>query len=151
MRASNTELLLHPEEYSPAPASAFSVKDILRTVRRAWHFPVIGFLIGLILAVSYVMFVPKLYKSTTRILVDRSMNRYLQTNKIADEPTFDQTELESQIHILPSNTQSLHERFNGSSLKKEFRVDLKAHIASQTHSQLDDAWKPTNGPENSCR
>jgi len=106
MRASNTELLLHPEEYSsaPAPALGLGVKDIIRTLRRAWHFPAIGFLIGLILAVSYVMFVPKLYKSTTRILVDRSMNRYLQTNKIADEPTFDQSELESQVHILLSES-----------------------------------------------
>jgi succinoglycan biosynthesis transport protein ExoP len=115
MRSRNTELVLHPEDYSSAPAfgsaaafgssaPAFSVKDVLRTLRRAWHFPAIGFLIGVIVAVSYVMVVPKLYKSTTRILVDRSMNRYLQTNKIADEPTFDQTELESQIHILLSES-----------------------------------------------
>ena len=32
------------------------------------------------------------------------LNRYLQTNKIIDQPTFDQAELESQIHILSSES-----------------------------------------------
>jgi succinoglycan biosynthesis transport protein ExoP len=61
-------------------------------------------MIGLIAGLSYIVTIPPLYKSTAQIVMDRSMNRYLQTNKIVDEPTFDQAELESQIHILQSES-----------------------------------------------
>jgi succinoglycan biosynthesis transport protein ExoP len=61
-------------------------------------------LIGLALAISYIVLVPALYKSSARILLDRSVNRYLQTNKIVDEPTFDDTEIASQVYILSSES-----------------------------------------------
>jgi succinoglycan biosynthesis transport protein ExoP len=61
-------------------------------------------LVGLALAVSYVAFVPPLYKSTARILLDRSVTRYLQTNKIGDDPTFDDTEIASQVYVLSSES-----------------------------------------------
>ena len=32
------------------------------------------------------------------------MNRYLQSNKIVDEPTFDETEIGSQVYILSSES-----------------------------------------------
>jgi succinoglycan biosynthesis transport protein ExoP len=63
-----------------------------------------GCLIGLILGVSYVAFVPTLYKSSARILLDRSVTRYLQTNKIVDDPTYDEAEIASQVYILSSET-----------------------------------------------
>ena len=44
------------------------------------------------------------YKSSARILLDRSVNRYLQSNKIVDEPTFDETEIGSQVYILSSES-----------------------------------------------
>ena len=105
MRASNNDF--HPEieqAYESNVGPAIRIRDILGILRREWRFPVFGCLIGLMLAVAYIVAQPNLYKSSARILVDRSMNRYLQTNKIVDQPTFDQAELESQIHILSSES-----------------------------------------------
>jgi succinoglycan biosynthesis transport protein ExoP len=78
--------------------------DILVTVRREWRFPMFGCLIGLTLGLSYIAFVPTLYKSSARILLDRSVTKYLQTNKIVDDPTYDEAEIASQVYILSSET-----------------------------------------------
>ena len=47
---------------------------------------------------------PPLYKSTSRIVIDKSVNRYLQTNKIVDDPVIDDGEVGSQIYILTSES-----------------------------------------------
>ncbi len=89
----------------PAASGAgpsLGITDILGTLRREWRLPLFGCLIGLALGVSYIVFVPTLYKSSARILLDRSVTRYLQTNKIVDDPTFDEAEIASQIYILSS-------------------------------------------------
>jgi succinoglycan biosynthesis transport protein ExoP len=92
--------------YPSSQRPAIGIADILRTLRRDWWLPVFGCLIGLTLAVSYIVFVPSfsLYKSSVRILLDRSMNRYLQTNKLVDQPIFDDADIGSQVHILSSES-----------------------------------------------
>ena len=52
----------------------------------------------------YIAFVPTLYKGSARILIDTSMGRYLQTNKIIDAPSFDDTQIGSQVYILSSES-----------------------------------------------
>jgi polysaccharide biosynthesis transport protein len=86
------------------PGPAISTRDILEILRREWRFPLFGCLIGLTLGVSYTVFVPTLYKSSARVLLDRSVTRYLQTNKIADDPTYDDAEIASQIYIMSSES-----------------------------------------------
>src|SRR5258705_5585203 len=86
------------------PGPAISTRDILGILRREWRFPMFGCLIGLTLGLSYIAFVPTLYKSSARILLDRSVTKYLQTNKIVDDPTFDEAEIASQVYILSSES-----------------------------------------------
>jgi len=47
---------------------------------------------------------PTLYKSSARILLDRSVTKYLATNKIVDDPTYDEAEIASQVYILSSES-----------------------------------------------
>ena len=104
MRTRNDELYPHSEEANGAPA--IGIADILLTLRRGWPLALFGCLIGLMLAVSYIIFTPALFKSSARILIDLSVNRYLQSNKIVDEPTFHQAEIEigNQVYILSSES-----------------------------------------------
>src|SRR5215475_5656842 len=105
MEARNNDGPLHSEYAYPASAApAIGAMDMLGTLRRGWRFPLIGCFIGLALAVAYVVSTPSLYRSSARILLDRSVNRYLQTNKIIDEPTFDEADIGSQVHILSSES-----------------------------------------------
>ena len=105
MDARNNDLSLQ-SDYTSAPSSgpALNITDIVATLRRGWRFPVIGCLIGLMLGASYIALTPALYKSSARILLDRSVNRYLQANKIVDEPILDDAEIASQIYILSSES-----------------------------------------------
>jgi polysaccharide biosynthesis transport protein len=82
----------------------FGVTDILESLRRGWRFPLYGLLIGLALAAIAFVYIPTPYKSSARILVDRSVNRYLQTTKIAEQPTFDEGEIGSQVYVLSSDS-----------------------------------------------
>ncbi|MGH6755230.1 MAG: Wzz/FepE/Etk N-terminal domain-containing protein, partial [Bradyrhizobium sp.] len=93
-------------EYSAGTRArpSMGVMDILETLRRNWRFPLYGFLIGCALAAAYVLSASIPYKSSARILVDRSVNRYLQNNKIADQPTLDESEISSQIYVLSSDS-----------------------------------------------
>jgi succinoglycan biosynthesis transport protein ExoP len=93
-------------EYAKASSEGFaiSIKDILAALRQGWWCPVFGCLIGLMLGTAYIVFVPTPYRSTARILLDTSVSRYLQTNKIVDEPIFDEAGIGSQIYILSSES-----------------------------------------------
>src|SRR5689334_14387132 len=98
-------------EYSDAAYPAGSgarpsigVMDILESLRRGWRFPLYGLLIGLALAAIAFVYIPTPYKSSARILVDRSVNRYLQITKIAEQPTFDEGEIVSLVYVLSSDS-----------------------------------------------
>jgi succinoglycan biosynthesis transport protein ExoP len=83
---------------------SIGVADIYETLRRAWRWPLYGLLIGLVLATVAYLLIPTPYKSSARIIVDRSVNRYLQNNRIADQPTFDEGEIGSQVYVLSSDS-----------------------------------------------
>ena len=83
---------------------SIGITDIFESLRRGWRFPLYGLLVGLALATVAFIYIPTPYKSSARVLVDRSVNRYLQTNKIADQPMFDEGEISSQVYVLSSDS-----------------------------------------------
>src|SRR5262249_41521338 len=90
--------------YALSASPAIALGDIIGTLQRGWRLIAIGSVIGLTLAISYLVYAPTLYRSSARVLIDLSVNRYLQTNKIVDEPTFHQAEIGSQVYILSSES-----------------------------------------------
>lgn len=82
----------------------FTLRDILFALRRNWSFPILGSLLCLVLALPYILTLPSFYQSNATILVDRSINRYLQSNKIITEPVLEYAELASQIHVMSSES-----------------------------------------------
>lgn len=93
-----------PVEHQKSSVGPFSLSDIRWILRRGWLFPVAGALIGLLLALTVVAFMPQLYTSTARILVDRSVNRFLQSTKILDQPTLDDVDMAGQFYVLSSDS-----------------------------------------------
>jgi polysaccharide biosynthesis transport protein len=79
--------------YESRATPIIGVADILATLRREWLFIALGCVAGLVLAISYLAYIPTLYRSSARLLIDVSVNRYLQSNKIVDEPTFHQADI----------------------------------------------------------
>src|SRR5215813_1543418 len=105
MSARNNDVPPQSEDaYTSSATPTIGISDIVSTLRRRWRLLALGCLIGLTAAVSFLVYAPTLYRSTARILIDLSVNRYLQTNKIVDEPTFHQAELGSQVYVLSSES-----------------------------------------------
>ncbi len=98
----------YPDASSYAAGSgarpSIGLTDIFESLRRGWRFPLYGLLIGLALAAIAFVYIPTPYKSSARVLVDRSVSRYLQINKISDQPTFDEGEIGSQVYVLSSDS-----------------------------------------------
>jgi polysaccharide biosynthesis transport protein len=105
MDSTNNGLPLQ-SEYSEAPSArpAIDIWLMLWALRQGWLFPVAGCLIGLTLAIFYIVWTPTPYKSTARVLLDRSLNRYLQTNKVIDEPVLDDVETAGQVYVFSSDS-----------------------------------------------
>src|SRR5262245_18793647 len=86
--------------YQPSETPGINIWAIIGALRRRWLLPLFGCLIGLTVGLAYVTFVPTLYKASVRIMLDKNISRYLQANKILDEPPFDEMEIGSQIYVL---------------------------------------------------
>jgi polysaccharide biosynthesis transport protein len=94
----------HAHAPTPSAGPAISIGEIIGALRRRWWLPVLGCLIGAAVGVAYFLTVQPLYKSSARILLDRSVNRYLQTKQIADAPAIDDPEIGSQVYVLSSDS-----------------------------------------------
>ena len=110
MEAGGTELQMEPgfqeqSEYNYVSNSrpSIGVSDIIDALRRGWRLPVVGLMIGLVIGAGALVMVKASYRSAARILIDRSMNRYLQDNKILDTPTLEETEIGGQMYMLFSD------------------------------------------------
>ncbi len=88
----------------PSLVQDLNIPFLLGILRRDWLYPAIGLLIGIAAIVTYAVMAPSLYKSSARILIDRSVNRYLQTNKIIDQPVLEDSETGGQLYILSSES-----------------------------------------------
>lgn len=102
MRVSRDKFDISVDADSQKVSFPIDLRDIVGILRRGWLLILVGTFIGSVAAVSYVISNPALYKSSARILIDRSTNRYLQTNKIVDEPMLD--DAESQIFVISSES-----------------------------------------------
>jgi polysaccharide biosynthesis transport protein len=91
----------------PDASLGIGLTGALSSVRRQWWLPLLGSLIGLALGIGYLASTPTLYKSSARILIDTSTDRYLHDSKIIDAPSFDNADLGSQVYILSSESIAL--------------------------------------------
>jgi succinoglycan biosynthesis transport protein ExoP len=83
---------------------SFDLPYLIGVIRRGWALPVIGALIGLIAGLVYAGITPSLYTSSARILLDRTVNSFLQSKKIIDVPVLEDNAAASQLHIISSES-----------------------------------------------
>ena len=93
-----------PVEPHKSNANLFNFSDLRWLLRRGWLFPLAGAVAGLLVALTIVAFMPQLYTSSARILVDRSVNRFLQSSKILEQPTLDDVDMAGQFYVLSSDS-----------------------------------------------
>ncbi len=78
--------------------------DILGIIRRGRFRIAFTTLAGLTTALLLLSTVTPVYRANTRLIIDKSFNKFMQSNKVLDEPIFDDAGTLSQIHIITSES-----------------------------------------------
>ena len=78
------------------------VSDLLGIARRGWFFIVAGTIFGLVCALVILSTMPPVYKASSRIAFERTLPRYMQTNKVSNEPIIDDYDTLGQTYVISS-------------------------------------------------
>jgi succinoglycan biosynthesis transport protein ExoP len=78
--------------------------DLIGIARRNWYLIAAGISVGLVGALIMLSLTPPVYRASARIVIDKTINRYMQSNKVVDEPIFDDASTWSQTHIIASES-----------------------------------------------
>jgi succinoglycan biosynthesis transport protein ExoP len=80
------------------------VSDLLGIARRGWFFIVAGTMLGLVCALVVLSTIPPVYKASARIAFERTLPRYMQANKISNEPIIDDYDTLGQTYVISSES-----------------------------------------------
>jgi polysaccharide biosynthesis transport protein len=80
------------------------VSDLLGIARRGWLLIVAGTIFGLICALLLLSTMPPIYKAGSRIAFERTLPRYMQMNKVTNEPIIDDYDTLGQTYVISSES-----------------------------------------------
>ena len=78
------------------------VSDLVGIARRGWLYIVAGTIFGLVCALVVLSTMPPVYKASSRIAFERTLPRYMQTNKVSNEPIIDDYDTLGQTYVISS-------------------------------------------------
>jgi polysaccharide biosynthesis transport protein len=84
------------------------IADIFGIAIRGWLFIVAGLAAGLICAVMLLSVIAPVYKASSRIVFERTVSRYMQTNKVTNEPIIEDYDTLGQTYVISSESILLH-------------------------------------------
>ncbi len=80
------------------------IADLLGIARRGWLFIVAGTILGLVCSFMVLSIIPPIYKANSRIVFERTLPRYLQTNKVTNEPIIEDIDTLGQTYVISSES-----------------------------------------------
>ena len=78
--------------------------DLAGIARRGWYYMAAGTAVGLLAAVAVLSTMSPVYKANSRIAFERTMARYMQTNKVSNEPIIDDYDTLGQTYVISSES-----------------------------------------------
>ena len=116
----------------------FDVSDMVGIVRRGWFYIVLGTLIGIGSSLAALSAMSPLYKAEARIVFERTVTKYLQTNRVIDGPAVDDGDIWGQVYIISSEANVLpvvrslglanDPEFNGALVPDGLRTRIKHQL-----------------------
>lgn len=88
-------------EELPFGTSPVDTSDLMGIFKRGWLILVAATLLGAAASIALLTRLPPAYKSNVRLVLENSVNKYLQVNKVADGPTMGDDSW-SQLHVISS-------------------------------------------------
>ena len=80
------------------------VADLVGIARRGWFFIVAGAIVGLLVGFAALSNIAPVYKASSRIAFERTLSRYLHSNKITNEPLIEDADTYAQIYVISSES-----------------------------------------------
>lgn len=80
------------------------IGDLFGIARRGWLFIASGLALGILCALIIVSIMPPTYKATARIAFEKTLPRYMQTNKVTNEPIIDDYDTLGQAYVITSES-----------------------------------------------
>lgn len=136
------------------------VADVVGIFRRGWFYVVAGTLIGVGAAVAVLSSMPPLYTANARIVFERSVAKYLQTNRVIDGPSVDDGDTWGQVYIISSESNVLpvvqllglanDPEFNGAKDETSLKARVRGLVseALQYVRRSDPALVPSDPEKN---
>ena len=78
------------------------IADLFGIARRGWLYIIAGTILGLVCALVILSTMPPVYKASSRIAFERTLPRYMQTNKVSNEPIIDDYDTLGQTYVISS-------------------------------------------------
>src|SRR6266404_1826419 len=78
------------------------IADLFGIARRGWLYIIAGTIFGLVCALVILSTMPPVYKASSRIAFERTLPRYMQTNKVSNEPIIDDYDTLGQAYVISS-------------------------------------------------
>src|ERR1700752_5086589 len=88
---------------APGPVQP-DIADMVGLARRGWCLIVAGAILGLLCAFPVLSNLPPVYKASSRIAFERTLPRYLQSNKVTNEPLIEDSDTLGQIYVISSES-----------------------------------------------
>jgi polysaccharide biosynthesis transport protein len=80
------------------------IADLFGIARRGWLFIVGGTIFGLVCAMMLLSTMPPVYKASSRIAFEKTLARYMQSNKVSNEPIIDDYDTLGQTYVISSES-----------------------------------------------
>jgi polysaccharide biosynthesis transport protein len=78
------------------------IADLFGIARRGWLYIIAGTIFGLVCALVILSTMPPVYKASSRIAFEKTLPRYMQTNKVSNEPIIDDYDTLGQTYVISS-------------------------------------------------
>jgi succinoglycan biosynthesis transport protein ExoP len=94
-----------PIDESPKKSSGGAqpdIADLAGIARRGWYYMAAGTVLGLFAALAVLSTMPPVYKASSRIAFEKTLARYMHTNKISNEPIIDDYDTLGQTYVISS-------------------------------------------------
>lgn len=97
-----SKLEIIPSRSGPTFSTApLDLSDLQGIAKRGWPYVIGGIALGVAAGALLLSLMPVTYKANVRMVLEQSVNDYLQSNKVTDGPTLGDDRY-SQIHIISS-------------------------------------------------
>jgi succinoglycan biosynthesis transport protein ExoP len=132
------------------------VADLVGIARRGWFFIVAGAIVGLLLGFAALSNIAPVYKASSRIAFERTLSRYLHSNKITNEPLIEDADTYAQIYVISSESillpvvralsLTIDPEFVGEQSKEGFGFRVRNFFRSAAHAFGLPEQKPREIP-----